>query len=107
MQKFARNCLKIRRILAWVGGSAVFLVLGLALVSCGGGTSGTGSGNGSITVNLSDPPSCAFPNGPLTHVWVTINSVQANTSSTAGDGSPGWVELTPQLKSSPMSIDLF
>jgi hypothetical protein len=107
MQNVARNCLKIRKFLAWAGGLAGFVVLAVALVSCGGGTSGAGSGNGSITVNLSDPPSCAFPNGPITHVWVTINSVEANTSSTAGDSSPGWVELTPQLKSSPMSIDLF
>lgn len=107
MQTVARKCLKIRGFLGRVDGLAVFLVLGLALASCGGGTSGAGSGNGSITVNLSDPPSCAFPNGPITHVWVTINSVEANTSSTAGDSSPGWVELTPQLKSSPMSIDLF
>jgi len=33
--------------------------------------------------------------------------VEAHMSSTADDKSPGWVEHTPQLKSSPMSIDLF
>jgi hypothetical protein len=107
MQNVARNCRKIRRILPWVGGLAIFLALGLAFEGCGGGTPSAGSGNGSITVNLSDPPSCAFPNGPIAHVWVTINSVEAHMSATADDKSPGWVELTPQLRSSPMSIDLF
>src|SRR5690242_13898633 len=107
MQKVAPNCLKLRRHLPWIGGFAGCLALALSLASCGGGPSSAGNGNGSITVNLSDPPSCASPNGPIAHVWVTINSVEAHMSSTADDKSPGWVELTPQLKSSPMSIDLF
>jgi len=62
---------------------------------------------GAIHVSLTDPPSCAFPNGNFDHVYVTIRSVQANTSATATDSSSGWQELAPQLNSQPMQIDLF
>ena len=64
-------------------------------------------GTGSINVSITDPPSCKFPNGDFQHVYVTIRSVQAHTSSTAGDNSPGWQELAPQLNKQPMQIDLF
>ena len=105
---FEQKHLNSRDSRPWVGGLIGFAALALSLVSCGGHTAtGSGTGNGAITVNLSDPPSCAFPNGPIEHVWVTIRSVQANVSATADDNSPGWVELTPQLNSAPMQIDLF
>lgn len=113
MRSFRRHLLQkrssgIRPFLIWLMGLAGLLGLGVSLVSCGGTpvTSST-SGNGSITVNLTDPPSCAFPNGTIDHVWVTISSVQANTSASAGDNSSGWVELAPQLNSAPKQIDLF
>lgn len=80
------------------------------LASCGGTTSArltTMNGMGAVTVSLTDPPSCAFPNGNFVHVYVTIRSVQANISATAGDSDPGWVELAPQLNSAPVQIDLF
>ena len=106
---FEQKHLNSRASLLRVGGLIGFAALVVSLVSCGGhvSTGGLGSGTGAITVNLSDPPSCAFPNGPIEHVWVTIRSVQANVSATADDNSPGWVELTPQLNSAPMQIDLF
>ena len=62
---------------------------------------------GTINVSMTDPPSCAFPNGNFTHVFITIRSVQANISSTADDSSSGWQELAPQLNNQPMQIDLF
>ncbi|HZP31828.1 MAG TPA: DUF4382 domain-containing protein [Candidatus Acidoferrales bacterium] len=97
-----------RNFPVWLAGLAGFLALGIAVVSCGGGpTTSSTTGTGSITVNLTDPPSCAFPNGLIDHVWVTINSVQAHMSASAGDNSPGWVELAPQLNSVPKQIDLF
>ena len=64
-------------------------------------------GTGTVRVSITDPPSCAFPNGNFDHVYVTIRSVQAHTSATAGDNTPGWQELAPQLNSQPMQIDLF
>jgi uncharacterized protein DUF4382 len=92
-----------------LGGLAAFVAFGFFIVSCGGRTTilGVLPGTASVTVTLSDPPSCAFPNGSFEHVYVTIRSVQANISATAGDGSSGWTELAPQLTSAPMQIDLF
>src|SRR5579883_1825792 len=95
-----------RNWLFWCGSLAALASLSISLVSCGSGTGSIGGGTGQITVNLSDPPSCASPNGPFTHVYVTIRSVQANTSATADDNSAGWQELAPQLNSNPKQIDL-
>lgn len=113
MRSFGRHLsqkhLDFRNVVVWFTGLCGFLVLGVSLVSCGGGPGNlsSNSGTGSITVNLSDPPSCAFPNGTIDHVWVTISSVQANMNASAGDNSGGWVELAPQLNSTPKQIDLF
>lgn len=80
----------------------------VTLVSCGGSTSlKVVNGMATVHVSITDPPSCEYPNGSFQHVYVTIRSVQANISSTAGDSDPGWVELAPQLNTSPMQIDLF
>jgi hypothetical protein len=79
-----------------------------ALVSCSG--SGFGMSNGgtaSVHVSITDPPSCKFPNGDFQHVYVTIRSVQAHTSASADDNTPGWQELALQLNAEPMQIDLF
>lgn len=73
----------------------------------GSGSSGsTGSGMGMTTVSISDPATCAGPDGPYAHVYVTITDVQANVSSTAGDNDSGWTDLTPGLSSNPKQIDL-
>jgi len=79
---------------------------------CGGGNSGMmsttpSSSTGTVIVSISDPPSCKNPNGTFEHVYITIRSVQAHTSASATDGTPGWQELAPQLNSAPMQIDLF
>jgi hypothetical protein len=94
----------------WIGSLAILLVLAAVLVNCSGSGSGSTmqtAGTGSINVSITDPPSCKFPNGDFQHVYVTIRSVQAHTSATADDNSPGWQELAPQLVTQPMQIDLF
>ena len=96
--------------LVWIGSLAIVLVLVAVLVNCSGSGSGSTmqmAGTGSINVSITDPPSCKFPNGDFQHVYVTIRSVQAHTSATADDNSPGWQELAPQLNTQPMQIDLF
>lgn len=55
---------------------------------------------------LSDPATCSGPDGPFAHVYVTITDVDANVSSSAGDGDSGWTDLTPNLASQPKQIDL-
>src|SRR5215472_16777496 len=89
----------------------IVLVCSLAVfffAGCGGSTTNmVSSATGAIHVTITDPPSCAFPNGTLDHVYVSIRSVQANTSANADDNSTGWQELAPQLNTEPMQIDLF
>jgi hypothetical protein len=62
---------------------------------------------GTVNVSISDPPSCKNPNGNFEHVYITARSVQAHTSASATDSTPGWQELAPQLNSQPMQVDLF
>jgi cytochrome c5 len=85
------------------------LVAAVIVVACSSGSSSsttTSSGMTTVNVMLSDPATCAGPDGPFAHVYVTITDVQANVSSTAGDTDSGWVDLTPNLSSSPKQVDL-
>lgn len=65
------------------------------LTACGGGgDGGSGSnsgttGNGTLQVSMTDAPSCGFD-----HVFVTVNKVRVNTSSSAGDNDAGWTDIT-------------
>lgn len=79
---------------------------GLIAISCGTGGGVTGNGMGKTTVSISDPATCAGPDGPYAHVYVTITDVQASTSATAGNSDAGWTDLTPKLASQPKQVDL-
>ncbi|MGA8041560.1 MAG: DUF4382 domain-containing protein, partial [Terracidiphilus sp.] len=46
------------------------------------------------------------PDGPYSHVWVTITDVQANVSATASPTDNTWVDLTPGLSTAPKQVDL-
>jgi hypothetical protein len=61
---------------------------------------------GKVSVMLSDPATCQAPNGPFSHVYVTITDVKVNVSSTASDSDGSWVDLTPNLSKSPKQVDL-
>jgi len=97
-----------RKILLSLGFSSGVLLVALIVIACGSstGSGSSGTGMGMATVSISDPATCAGPDGPFAHVYVTITDVQANVSATAGDNDPGWQDLTPNLKSSPKQIDL-
>jgi len=80
------------------------------LLSCGGGSSTNSSNSGmemaTVNVSLSDPSTCSAPNGPFSHIYVTVTDVLINQSASASDNDPSWVDLTPNLKSSPAQVDL-
>lgn len=79
----------------------------IVVAACGSGSGSTASaGSSTVHVMLSDPATCQAPNGPYSHVYVTISDVQANTSATAAATDSGWVDLTPGLSSAPKQIDL-
>jgi hypothetical protein len=95
---------------------AFFAISGLALAgisiaACSSGGSAAPANSAApamaaANVMISDPATCSGPTGPFAHVFVTITDVQANISSTAGDGDSGWTDLTPGLSSQPKQVDL-
>ena len=83
------------------------LVAAIVVVACSSGSSGTATSSMStVHVMLSDPATCQAPSGPYSHVYVTITDVKANVSASAGASDSGWVDLTPNLSSAPMQVDL-
>lgn len=92
------------------------IAVALIVISCGGGPAPMQSlASGTVTVSISDPPSCsvqtgataaAMPSRTFSNAWVTIVSVKAHISATADPSSSGWQELAPQLNSAPMQVDL-
>ena len=89
---------------------AVSLVVAaiLFLSGCSGKSSSSVSSGAPSVVNLtvSDPATCSGPQGPFSHIFVTITDVQINASSSAGDNDPGWIDLTPKLSQNPQQVDL-
>lgn len=92
------------------------IAVALIIISCGGGPAPMQSlASGTVTVSISDPPSCsvqtgataaAMPSRTFSNVWVTIVSVKAHISATADPTASGWQELAPQLNSAPMQVNL-
>lgn len=95
---------------------SLVVVVALIVISCGGGPAPMQSfASGTVSVSISDPPSCsvqagataaAMPSRTFNNAWVTIVSVKAHISPTADANASGWQELAPQLSSAPMQVDL-
>jgi hypothetical protein len=85
---------------------ALVAVAALMVLSCGQSSIEVSFNppRGTVSVSVSDPPSCRFPRGDFKNVFVSIRSVQANIS--ADENTNNWVELAPQLASNPVQIDL-
>jgi hypothetical protein len=85
------------------------LLIGIAFVlsSCSSGShSMTSATAAKINLAVSDPATCSGPQGPFSHIFVTITDVQINASASAGDMDPGWIDLTPNLQQNPQQVDL-
>lgn len=94
----------------WMLGFILMILFAAAAITIACGGSGhqlSTNGTARVSTSLSDPPTCAAPSGPYSHVYVTISDVQIHTSSSANANDPGWVDLTPNLKSAPKQVDLF
>ena len=82
------------------------------LLACGGGsgtstvTRGTSSSTAAITTTVSDPTTCSAPQGPYSHVYVTIVDVKVSTNANAADNDSSFVDLTPNLKNAPVQVDM-
>lgn len=90
-----------------LGVLVALVAVALTLVTCSNTTTmQVNNGFATVNVSISDPPSCSPPAGSFKSVFITIRSVQAHISATAGDNSPGWVELVPALNTTPVQVDL-
>jgi Domain of unknown function (DUF4382)/Carboxypeptidase regulatory-like domain len=85
---------------SFVGVVAIVVVLN----ACSGNNSS--SQTGFANTSVSDPPTCSAPSGPYRHVFVTVTDVRIHNSANAEPNDPGWIDLTPNLQSSPQQVDL-
>jgi uncharacterized protein DUF4382 len=107
---------------------ATMLLLALGLFGCDnscvvfvsnpGGGGGTISGsntscslnqlNGNVQLQLANlaAPAPGDETARVTHIFVTIRAIEANSSATAADDSPGWQVLAPKLLAQPIQFDL-
>lgn len=92
---------QLRALLLFVVLAAAFLAF-----SCGGSSSNKAASPAKVNVTVSDPSTCSAPQGPFSHIYVTITDVQINASAQAGDNDPSWIDLTPNLQKSPQQVDL-
>ena len=95
----------MRKVLSLVVGMAI---AGLIAIGCssGGSSASTSTQAAAVSVSLSDPATCQAPNGPYKAVYVTITDVKASTNANAPANDPSFVDLTPNLASSPMQVNL-
>jgi hypothetical protein len=84
----------LKRWLARTGAMAAVA----ALAACGGGGGGgSDAAMGTLSVALTDAPSC------YEHVYVTVEKVRVHASGAAGDAEAGWQDIT---LATPKRIDL-
>ena len=76
------------------------------LLSCGGSSSSPSMKTATVKTTISDPATCAAPQGPFSHVYVTVTDVRIHQSANASPSDSGWVDLTPQLANTPVQVDL-
>jgi hypothetical protein len=62
--------------------------------------------NGNLRPRISISPTLAATPSTMRHIYVTLRGIQANTSASAEDDSPGWVELAPDLARKSLQFDL-
>ncbi len=77
-----------------------------AILAAGCGSSSNTTQMAIVNLRLSDPPTCAAPSGPYSHVFVTVTDVKIHTSDNAGANDSGFIDLTPNLKNNPQQVDL-
>ena len=62
--------------------------------------------NGNVRPRINLSPALAATPSTMRHIFVTIRGIQVNPDASAGDDSPGWVELAPDLARKPLQFDL-
>jgi hypothetical protein len=85
----------------------LFAAATMLLLGCNSSTRNNNSAQmATVQVSLSDPATCSAPQGPFSHVYVTVTDVLIHQSASASDTDSGWVDLAPGLAGSPVQVDL-
>lgn len=101
-----RQAVSLRKLFPLAIAACCLTAVALFIAACSSMNGTVTGGTAKVNVMISDPATCATPNGPFSHVFVTITDVQANVSTSAGPNDSGWTDLTPNLKSAPKQVDL-
>lgn len=80
------------------GLTAMIVLIAGVLAACGGGGGSSATPTGTVNVQLTDAPACGFD-----HVYVTVDQVRINASSSAGDNDGGWTTIA---LATPLKVDL-
>src|ERR1700747_208490 len=83
----------------------LFAAAATFLLSCGRSNNNSMQ-MATVQVSLSDPATCSAPQGPFSHIYVTVTDVRIHQSATASDTDSGWVDLAPGLAGTPVQVDL-
>ena len=86
-------------------GIVIVSTIALFLTGCGGVNSHSGA-PAMVSVAVSDPATCSGPQGPFSHIFLTITDVKINADASAGDNDAGWIDLTPNLQQNPQQVDM-
>jgi Domain of unknown function (DUF4382) len=86
-----------------IGIALTIIAVVIFLMSCGGGVK---SQPATVNVSLSDPATCAAPQGAFRHIYVTVTDVKIHQSDSASASDSGWLDLAPGLKGNPVQVDL-
>jgi hypothetical protein len=84
-----------------LGFTLTVITAAIFLISCGGT-----SQPATVNLSLSDPATCAAPQGPFRHIYVTVTDVKIHQSDNASASDSGWLDLAPALKDNPVQVDL-
>ena len=101
-----KQAVSLRKLLPLAIAACFLTVAALFIAACSSMNGTVTAGTAKVNVMISDPATCATPNGPFSHVFVTITDVQANVSTSAAPNDSGWTDLTPSLKTGPKQVDL-
>ena len=101
-----KQAVSLRKLFPLAIATCCIAVAAFFIAACSSMNGTVSTGMAKINVMVSDPATCATPNGPYSHVYVTITDVRAHTSSSAGPNDSGWADLTPNLKTAPKQVDL-
>ena len=112
LRMLAVSCLAILSFLTLgsCGGTSCFIAVWNfpGPISTGNGACSFNAAKGNVAVRLTSAASfTAAPMTPnLRHIFISLEGIEAHQDAAAGENSPGWEEMAPNLMKEPVQVDL-